>query len=327
MYATPSHSSNMPHDKHVHMHTHTKQHHPISMHSDTHCHRRRPSLIIERRASFSFLPCDSIFNLPSPSVDTDEDYAHLDLHDSYGIIKPCASTTNANKTSRRCSLGISVEELCELTGDVFDPNDTPSCMDDNGKGKPIKRGSLDLIFSDPDDSNSTLEAIYIICSKESSCMPKKLQMVRRTSMSLSLPLPFPLYPLLQVSNHDEEPDGSSLLEAISPLDPSLLPCYSPNFANHHQQQQSLIQCMNSSSESRSKVTHVKEYMQGMKRRKLHLQNFAEKQRDVSHSYAGTNQGCEENEAIVESPDVNSLCFEQTRVHELHANFFSTGAFR
>lgn len=209
-------------------------------------HQRTPSMMYERRTSLSLMPAFNDSSYPTSLVEKREEIACID--------------TSPSKASRRSSLGISMSDLCELTGDsIFESFGDPSCED------PFETLSNDLQNFDSNINSNTWT---------SSELSNQIRVLRRTSLSL-VPIcndtdikEKEFDAALDSFFHDQASEiqssgpvsspGSALVQ--SPFDPNN-PSYSVKFANFSKDYQGslneLAGQMETSKKSRSKVAMVK----------------------------------------------------------------------
>jgi hypothetical protein len=208
--------------------------------------QRRPSMMYERRTSLSLMPAFYDSSYPTSVVEMREEIACID--------------TSPSKASRRRSLGISMHDLCELTGDsIFES------FGDSSSEDPFESLPKDLQnFNSNSNSNSWT----------SSELSNQIRVLRRTSLSF-MPIcsdtdieEKEFDAALDIFFHEQASDiqhsgpvsvpASALVQ--SPFDPSN-PLYSVEFANFAKDYQGRLKelagQMETSEKSRSKVAMVK----------------------------------------------------------------------
>ena len=215
--------------------------------------KRGTSLVLERRTSLSFIS-ENAYDEPTVAVMQEDEIAC-----SYA---PTSSLVDMNlkeysndlpplpQASRRMSLGLSMEDIYDLTGESFD------IMAENCTSQ-----ELDPSYSHGQQQHLGLEDAM------NDSLPKQSVVFRRTSLSF-MPInssdPF---------NFDMEGDDLKLLDASdlqgiwesedmlasasSQIDP-YNPLQDPEFAQRYEMQlEGLVKCMKKSSSTRSKVALIK----------------------------------------------------------------------
>ena len=208
--------------------------------------QRRPSMMHERRVSLSLMPAFNDSSYPTSLFEMREGIACID--------------TSPSKVSRRRSLGISMHDLCEMTGDsIFESFGDSSCED------PFKSLPTDLKnFNSNSNSNSWTF----------SELSNRSRVLKRTSLSF-MPLcsdtdleekdfDVALDSFFREQASEIQPSGPVSVPASalvqSPFDPSnpLYSIESTNFAKDYQcRLKELAGQMETSARSRSKVAMVK----------------------------------------------------------------------
>jgi len=164
-------------------------------------------------------------------------------------VSPMELKSHTASSMRRCSLGISMEDILELTGDDMRTFDSSSSLNvQSTRRKSSKRTSLDLVLSDKNDSvhaycepsNENFSGYGMVPpdrEQNQTCWKRS----RRVSVAAS---------------QEELSDSLS----SPPFDPSS-PNYTSDIAFDYQQYlKDLINCMNRSQQTRRKVDSIKKLM-------------------------------------------------------------------
>lgn len=217
--------------------------------------KRRASLVLERRTSLSFIS-ENAYDEPTVAVMQEDEIACFaptsSLVDMNNMKEYSNDLPPLPQASRRMSLGISMEDIYDLTGESFD------IMAENYTSQ-----ELDPSYSHGQQQHLGLE------DPMNDCLPKQSVVYRRTSLSF-MPInssdPFNF-------NFDMEGEDLNLLDASdlqgiwesedmlasasSQIDP-YNPFQDPEFAQRYEPQlEGLIKCMKKSSSTRSKVALIK----------------------------------------------------------------------
>lgn len=217
--------------------------------------KRRASLVLERRTSLSLIS-ENAYDEPTVAVMQEDEIA---------CYAPTSSLVDMNmkeysnnlpplpQASRRMSLGLSMEDIYDLTGESFD------IMAENCTSQ-----ELDTIIRHDQQHPLDLE------NQMNDSLPKQSVVFRRTSLSF-MPIhssdPFN-------SNFDMEGDDLNLLDASdlqgiwesedmlasssSQIVDPYNPLQDPEFAQKYEMQlEGLVKCMKKSSSTRSKVALIK----------------------------------------------------------------------
>lgn len=217
--------------------------------------KRRASLVLERRTSLSFIS-ENAYDEPTVAVMQEDEIAC-----SYA---PTSSFVDMNmkeypnnlpplpQASRRMSLGLSMEDIYDLTGETFD------IMAENCTSQELDT----IIRHDQQQHPLGLE------NQMNDSLPKQSVVYRRTSLSFmpinsSDPFNFDMegddLNLLDASDlqglwESEDMLASSSSQIVDPYNP----LQDPEFAQRYEMQlEGLVKCMKKSSSTRSKVALIK----------------------------------------------------------------------
>lgn len=214
--------------------------------------KRRASLVLERRTSLSFMAPENAYDEPTVAVMQEDELACYTAPSDINMKEYSNNLQTVPQASRRLSLGISMEDIYDLTGEPFDIM-AEKCTSQELDPSVLRHGKQQHLGLD----------------QMNDCMPQKSVVFRRTSLSF-MPInssdPFNF-------NFDMEGDDLNLLDASdiqgiwesedmlasssSQIDP-YNPLQDPEFAKRYELQlEDLIKCMKKSSSTRSKVALIK----------------------------------------------------------------------